>query len=124
MDGRLGYTVAGVSYALLAFGAFQLVAGTGASSATKSTTATTQDVTAQLLTHSFGVALTHTTAVWPGVTGYRCTWTGCLWCLFFRRSILSPRWFKDIPYDYEREEWEAEIIVYAQDWELYTEEYN
>lgn len=55
--GRLGYAVTGISYALLAFGAFQLVAGTGASSATKSTTTTTQDVTAQLLRHSWGVAL-------------------------------------------------------------------
>jgi len=55
--GRLGYAVTGVSYALLAFGAFQLVAGTRTSSATKSTTASTQDVTAQLLNHSWGVAL-------------------------------------------------------------------
>lgn len=55
--GRLGYAVTGVSYALLALGAFQLVAGTGTSSATKSSTASTQDVTAQLLNHSWGVAL-------------------------------------------------------------------
>ena len=55
--GRLGYAVTGVSYAILAFGAFQLVAGTGTSSATKSTTASTQDVTAQLLNHSWGVAI-------------------------------------------------------------------
>jgi hypothetical protein len=54
---RLGYAVAGVAYALLAFGAFQLVAGTGSSSTTKSTTATTQDVTAQLLKHSWGGAV-------------------------------------------------------------------
>ncbi len=55
--GRLGYAVTGISYALLAFGAFQLVAGAGSSSATKSSTTTTQDVTAQLLRHSWGVAL-------------------------------------------------------------------
>jgi hypothetical protein len=55
--GRLGYAVTGASYAILAFGAFQLVAGMGASSATKSTTASTQDVTAQLLKQSWGVAL-------------------------------------------------------------------
>jgi Domain of Unknown Function (DUF1206) len=55
--GRLGYAVAGVSYALLAFGAFQLVSGSGTSSATKSTTTSTQDVTAQLLNHSWGVAI-------------------------------------------------------------------
>lgn len=35
----------------------------------------------------------------------------------------GPR-YKYIPYDYEREEWEAEIIEYAQDWEMYTGEYN
>jgi hypothetical protein len=55
--GRLGYAVTGVSYALLAFGAFQLVTRTGTGSATKSTTASTQDVTAQLLNHSWGVAV-------------------------------------------------------------------
>jgi hypothetical protein len=55
--GRLGYAVTGMSYAILAFGAFQLVAGMGTSSATKSTTSSTQDVTAQLLKHSWGVAL-------------------------------------------------------------------
>ncbi len=54
--GRLGYAVTGVSYAILAFGAFQLVTRTGTSSTTKSTTASTQDVTAQLLNHSWGVA--------------------------------------------------------------------
>jgi hypothetical protein len=55
--GRLGYAITGVSYAILAFGAFQLIAGMGSSNATKSTTASTQDVTAQLLKHSWGVAL-------------------------------------------------------------------
>ena len=55
--GRLGYAVTGVTYAILAFGAFQLVTRTGTSSATKSTTASTQDVTAQLLNHSWGVAM-------------------------------------------------------------------
>ena len=52
--GRLGYAITGISYAILAFGAFQLVTRTGAGSATKSTTASTQDVTAQLLNHSWG----------------------------------------------------------------------
>jgi hypothetical protein len=55
--GRLGYAVTGVSYAILAFGAFQLVSGSGTSSTTKSTTSSTQDVTAQLLNHSWGVAI-------------------------------------------------------------------
>jgi hypothetical protein len=55
--GRLGYAVTGVTYAILAFGGFQLVAGMGTSSATKSTTSSTQDVTAQLLKHSWGVAV-------------------------------------------------------------------
>jgi hypothetical protein len=55
--GRIGYAVTGVTYAILAFGAFQLIAGTGTSSATKSTTSSTQDVTAQLLKHSWGVAM-------------------------------------------------------------------
>jgi Domain of Unknown Function (DUF1206) len=54
---RLGYAVTGVTYALLAVGAFQLVAGAGTSSTTKSSTSSTQDVTAQLLKHSWGVAV-------------------------------------------------------------------
>jgi hypothetical protein len=54
--GRLGYAITGVSYAILAFGAFQLVTRAGSSNATKSTTASTQDVTAQLLNQSWGVA--------------------------------------------------------------------
>ncbi len=53
--GRLGYAITGISYAILAFGAFQLVTRTGSGSATKSTTTSTQDVTAQLLSHSWGV---------------------------------------------------------------------
>ena len=44
--GRLGYAVVGVSYVILAFGAFQLVMVRGTSSATKSTTVSTQDMTA------------------------------------------------------------------------------
>jgi hypothetical protein len=55
--GRLGYAIIGVSYAILALGAFQLIARTGTSSSTKSTTASTQDVTALLLNHSWGVAV-------------------------------------------------------------------
>lgn len=54
---RIGYAVVGVTYALLAFGAFQLVAGTGSSTTSKSTTSSTQDVTAQLLKQPSGVAL-------------------------------------------------------------------
>jgi Domain of Unknown Function (DUF1206) len=55
--GRLGYAITGISYAILAFGAFQLVTRTGSGSATKSTTTSTQDVTAQLLNHSWGVVV-------------------------------------------------------------------
>jgi len=55
--GRIGYAVTGVTYAILAFGAFQLIAGTVTSSASKSTTSSTQDVTAQLLKHSWGVSV-------------------------------------------------------------------
>ena len=69
--GRLGYAVTGVSYAILAFGAFQLVTRTGTSSATKSTTASTQDVTAQLLNHSWGVAVVV-------ILGSHCDWCGLL----------------------------------------------
>ncbi len=55
--GRIGYALTGVTYAILAFGAFQLIAGMGTSSTTKSTTSSTQDLTAQLLKHSWGVAV-------------------------------------------------------------------
>jgi uncharacterized protein DUF1206 len=55
--GRIGYAVTGVSYLILAFGAFQLVTRSGSGSATKSTTTSTQDVTAQLLNHSWGVVV-------------------------------------------------------------------
>jgi hypothetical protein len=55
--GRLGYAVTGASYAILAVGAFQLVSGMGTSNTSKSTTSSTQDVTAQLLKHSWGVAV-------------------------------------------------------------------
>src|SRR5215467_3072010 len=55
--GRLGYAVTGISYFVLAFGAFQLVTRTGTGSATKSSTTSTQDVTAQLLNHAWGVAI-------------------------------------------------------------------
>ncbi len=93
--GRLGYAVTGVSYTILAFGAFQLVAGTGTSSATKSTTASTQDVTAQPTSSErpgWCITDTHTAAVWSSVTVYRRAWPGGLWGLFFRRSSLSPCW--------------------------------
>lgn len=53
--GRIGYAVTGVAYALLAYGAYQLVAGTG--SGGKSSTATAQDWTGLLLKQPLGVAL-------------------------------------------------------------------
>jgi hypothetical protein len=52
---RVGYAFIGVSYLALAFGAAQLVFGTG--NGGKSSTASTQDWTAMLLKQSFGVAL-------------------------------------------------------------------
>ena len=52
---RIGYAGVGVAYALLAFGTFQVVMGSG--SAGKSSTTTTQDSTATLLKEPFGVAL-------------------------------------------------------------------
>jgi len=52
---RLGYAMVGVSYGALAFGASQLVTGTG--SGGKSSTANTQDWTALLLKQPLGVAL-------------------------------------------------------------------
>jgi hypothetical protein len=55
--GRIGYAGVGVAYAALAFGAFQLVTGAGASSLGKSTTTSTQDWTAKLLKLPFGVPL-------------------------------------------------------------------
>ncbi len=53
--GRIGYAGVGVAYGALAFGAFQLVTGTG--NVGKSTTASTQDWTAKLLKLPFGVPL-------------------------------------------------------------------
>jgi hypothetical protein len=52
---RIGYAVVGVSYAILAYGAFRIVIGSG--SASRSSTVTTQDWTALLLKQPFGVAL-------------------------------------------------------------------
>ena len=52
---RIGYVMVGVSYAALAFGASQLVAGTG--NGGKSSTTNAQDWTALLLKQPFGVAL-------------------------------------------------------------------
>src|SRR6266571_5148697 len=52
---RIGYAVVGVAYGALAFGAYQLVAGTG--SGGKSSTTTAQDWTTLLLKQPFGVAL-------------------------------------------------------------------
>jgi hypothetical protein len=55
--GRIGYAGVGVAYAALAFGAFELVTGTGSGTLGKSTTASTQDWTAKLLKLPFGVPL-------------------------------------------------------------------
>ncbi len=52
---RIGYGAVGVSYALLAFGALQLVLGSGNSG--KSTTTSTQDWTASFLKQPYGVPL-------------------------------------------------------------------
>ncbi len=52
---RLGFAAVGVSYGLLAFGAYHIVSGTG--TAGQSSNATTQDWTARLLHEPFGVAL-------------------------------------------------------------------
>ena len=52
---RIGYGVVGLTYIVLAFGAYQLVAGSGTGG--KSTTSTTQDATAKLLALPFGVPL-------------------------------------------------------------------
>src|SRR5947209_2852436 len=69
--GRLGYAITGISYAILAFGALQLVSRTESGSATKSTTSSTQDVTTQLLNHSWGVvAVVIIVLIVMGVTLY------------------------------------------------------
>ncbi len=52
---RIGYAAVGIAYGLLAYGAYQLVAGAG--SAGKSSTTSAQDWTAKLLDLPFGVAL-------------------------------------------------------------------
>ncbi len=52
---RIGYAAVGLSYAALAFGAFQLVVGSG--SGGKGSNASTQDGTALLLKQPFGPAL-------------------------------------------------------------------
>jgi len=52
---RIGYAVVGITYGILAFGAYQLATGTG--NGGQSTTSTTQDWTAKLLQLPFGVAL-------------------------------------------------------------------
>src|SRR6266513_209432 len=86
--GRLGYAVTGVSYAILAFGAFQLVTRTGTSSTTKSTTTSTQDVTAQLLNHSWGVAVVVLLGlIVLGVAGY--LFSKAYTAKFQRRLVLT-----------------------------------
>lgn len=52
---RIGYAVVGITYLVLAFGAYQLAVGTG--NGGNSTTSTTQDATAKLLALPFGVPL-------------------------------------------------------------------
>jgi hypothetical protein len=52
---RIGYVVVGVSYGALAFGAYQLVAGTG--NGGQSSTTSAQDWTALLLNQAFGMVL-------------------------------------------------------------------
>lgn len=52
---RIGYAVVGIAYLALAFGAYQLVAGSG--NGGNSSTTSTQDATAKLLALPFGVAL-------------------------------------------------------------------
>lgn len=52
---RIGYAVVGAAYIALAFGAYQLASGSG--NGGSSTTSTTQDATAKLLSLPFGVAL-------------------------------------------------------------------
>lgn len=52
---RIGYGVVGITYIVLAFGAYQLAVGSG--NGGKSTTGTTQDATAKLLALPFGVPL-------------------------------------------------------------------
>jgi len=52
---RIGFVAVGISYALLAFGAYHVSSGTG--NAGKSSNATTQDWTARLLHEPFGTAL-------------------------------------------------------------------
>ena len=86
--GRLGYAVTGVSYAILAFGAFQLVTRTGTSSTTKSTTTSTQDVTAQLLNHYWGVAVVVLLGfIVLGVAGY--LFSKAYTAKFQRRLVLT-----------------------------------
>ncbi|GCE14664.1 DUF1206 domain-containing protein [Tengunoibacter tsumagoiensis] len=52
---RLGYAGVGISYGLLAWGSFQVIAGSGTGS--KNSTASAQDWTATLLKQPFGVGL-------------------------------------------------------------------
>ena len=52
---RIGYAVVGIAYLALAFGAYQLATGSG--NGGNSTTSTTQDATAKLLSLPFGVPL-------------------------------------------------------------------
>jgi hypothetical protein len=65
---RIGYAAVGVGYAILAFGTFRVVMGSG--SAGKSSTTTTQDWTATLLKEPFGVALVVLVAL--GVLAIAC----------------------------------------------------
>ena len=44
--------------------------------------------------------------------------------IYDEHGLVDGLGYEGIPYDYEREEWEAHIREYAQDWTTYTEDYN
>ncbi len=44
--------------------------------------------------------------------------------IYDEHGLVDGLGYEGIPYDHEREEWEADIHEYAQDWATYTEDYN
>jgi len=88
---RVGYAITGISYALLAFGAFQMVIGT--SSGGNSSSTTTQSWTDQLLQEPFGVVLVIIIGV--GVIGLACFFFYKAYSVNFRSHFnlagLDPR---------------------------------
>jgi hypothetical protein len=88
---RAGYAVTGISYTLLAFGAFQMVMGTGSGGNSSSTT--TQSWTDQLLQQPFGVVLVLIIGV--GVIGLACFFFYKAYSVNFRSHFnlagLDPR---------------------------------